>query len=233
MAFFLPSTLELLPKYYAASEEYLPTCAHPGEDAGADLKAYIPKEVDEAALSALLQTTYSAWRKSDCELSHSLVINGKYPERGSTHAWSANNSHLIAAAVDALPNKRLVVIHPGQTVKISAGFKIALPDLSEHGPYVPVYKIMSRSGLAINHGIKVVNVPGIIDAGYRNWVVISLWNTSDKVHIFTDGAKIAQGLYEVVVDQSRFDKKDTLVSEEEFNKLSSSRGQGGLGHTGI
>lgn len=200
------------PKFFVVSKEYLPVCANPAEDAGADLRAYLEKEpfVED------MQSLKEYWFPS----TQDVYTDGKQVKD-------------YAELVEKHEGKRAVVIEPGQTRVISAGFKIALPDLTKYGPYKAVYKIVSRSGLSIKHGIKVANAPGIIDAGYRDYVKVGLENTKQSIHIFTEGSRIAQGLYEIVFDQAAYSPEDVCVSSEEFDTLTSQRGTGGLGSTNV
>jgi dUTP pyrophosphatase len=90
-----------------------------------------------------------------------------------------------------------------------------------------VYKIVPRSGLANNHGIKVTNSPGIIDRGYRGWVKVSLTNDGYDYHVFTHGSRIAQGLCELVINQT---KRQVVTNESVFDL--SQRSANGFGSTG-
>jgi dUTP pyrophosphatase len=91
-----------------------------------------------------------------------------------------------------------------------------------------VYKIVPRSGLAHKHGVVVTNSPGIIDAGYQDWVKVSLTNTRDNYHVFTHGSRIAQGLCEVVWDQSG---NQATTNENVFSVTG--RSTGGFGSTKV
>jgi dUTP pyrophosphatase len=200
------------PRFFVVSESYLPVCANPEEDAGADLKAYLEKEPYVEDMGSLREYWFPP--------TQGVYVDGKQVKDYSE-------------LVEKHEGKRAVVIEPGQTRVISAGFKIALPDLTKFGPYKAVYKIVSRSGLSIKHGIKVANAPGIIDAGYRDYVKVGLENTRNSVHIFTEGSRIAQGLYEIVFDQAAYSAEEVCVSSEEFDSLTSQRGTGGLGSTNV
>ncbi|MGR4009712.1 dUTP diphosphatase [Leucobacter sp. 1207-22] len=111
-----------------------------------------------------------------------------------------------------------VVIAPGERALIGTGVSIALPE-----GYVAF--VVPRSGLAVKHGITVVNSPGTIDAGYRGEIKVLLLNT-DKENSFAvqAGDRIAQ-MVVMPVSRAVF----TPVAE-----LSDSvRGAGGFGSTGV
>jgi dUTP pyrophosphatase len=79
-----------------------------------------------------------------------------------------------------------VEIGPGERALVGTGLSVAIPE--GHGGFV-----LPRSGLAVKHGIALVNAPGLIDAGYRGEVKIVLINT-DKHETFVvePGMRIAQ-----------------------------------------
>ena len=81
-----------------------------------------------------------------------------------------------------------------------------------------------RSGLALKHGITVLNTPGTVDADYRGEIMVLLINLSNISFIINPGDRIAQ----MVIarhEQAEF----TLVDELDDTE----RGEGGMGHTGI
>lgn len=84
-------------------------------------------------------------------------------------------------------------------------------------------QIRPRSGLAAKHGITVLNAPGTIDADYRGELMVILVNLSSQDYTVQDGDRIAQAVLAtyVVADITPVDSLD-----------STSRGSGGLGHTG-
>lgn len=222
----------LLPRFVVKDNDpiWRPAVSHPGEDAGADVRAYTKDEepVREVDLRALV-TLAPANTK--------FVLNGKVIYRSSAYPWDEKGNYIAGSVLDAIkeadPELRVICLSPNEAKKINVGFKIALPNLSGLGPWLPVYKIVSRSGLSCNHMVSVINRPGIIDAGYRDWVKVTLHNEQqNSLHFITHGARIAQGLYEVVVDQSAFPDKECILSEEQFAQLPSLRGEGGFGHTG-
>jgi dUTP pyrophosphatase len=84
-------------------------------------------------------------------------------------------------------------------------------------------QIRPRSGLAIKHGISIVNAPGTIDADYRGEIAVVLVNLSDREFVVNDGERICQ----MVIGRHE------SVEWEEVPELGeTTRGKGGFGHTG-
>ena len=83
--------------------------------------------------------------------------------------------------------------------------------------------VRPRSGLAIKHGITVLNSPGTIDADYRGEICVELINLSDKPYTVEPGERIAQLVFNKY-DQAEFIEVEELSETE--------RGKGGFGHTG-
>lgn len=109
-----------------------------------------------------------------------------------------------------------VVLHPMERRLIPTGLKIELPAGYEA-------QVRPRSGLALKHGITVLNTPGTIDADYRGEVMVLLINLSNDDFTVNDGERIAQ----MVIarhEQGEFVDVDKLDETE--------RGEGGYGHTG-
>lgn len=110
-----------------------------------------------------------------------------------------------------------IVLRPMERRIVPTGLYIALPAGYEA-------QVRPRSGLALNHGITVLNSPGTIDADYRGEIGVLLINLSDKDFVITDGERIAQ----MVIarhEQGEFEIVDELDTTE--------RGEGGYGHTGV
>jgi dUTP pyrophosphatase len=85
-------------------------------------------------------------------------------------------------------------------------------------------QIRPRSGLALKHGITVLNSPGTVDADYRGEVMVLLINLSDKDFVVNDGERIAQM---VIAKHEQGDFIEVEVLDE------TERGEGGYGHTGV
>lgn len=107
-------------------------------------------------------------------------------------------------------------IGPGEIVLISTGFAVAIP----HGFEI---QVRPRSGLAVRHGITLINSPGTIDSDYRGEVKVPLINHG-KVPYGNKGARIAQMIL-APVTRAQFIEVDVLDSTV--------RGTGGFGHTGV
>ncbi len=121
-----------------------------------------------------------------------------------------------AAGMDifaAVPTDDLIA--PGQRKKIPTGIAIALPEGYEA-------QIRPRSGLALHHGITLLNSPGTIDADYRGEIALIIINHSDVPFVVQRGMRLAQ-----MVIQKVFQAKWNEVSQ--LNDTS--RGAGGFGHT--
>ena len=110
-----------------------------------------------------------------------------------------------------------VVLRPMERRLIPTGLFIALPAGYEA-------QVRPRSGLALKHGITVLNTPGTIDADYRGEVMVLLVNLSDKDFIVEDGERVAQ----MVVARH---EQGEWVEVEELD--ATERGAGGYGHTGV
>lgn len=110
-----------------------------------------------------------------------------------------------------------VTLEPLSRRLVKTGLFIALPEGYEA-------QIRPRSGLALKHGITVLNTPGTVDADYRGEIMVLLINLSNTSFIINPGDRIAQ----MVIarhEQAEF----TLVDELDDTE----RGEGGMGHTGI
>jgi len=100
---------------------------------------------------------------------------------------------------------------------IPTGLHIALPAGYEA-------QVRPRSGLALKHGVTVLNSPGTVDADYRGEIGIVLVNLSSETFVINDGERIAQ-LVIARHEQAEFVEVDVLDETE--------RGEGGYGHTGV
>ena len=110
-----------------------------------------------------------------------------------------------------------VTLQPGERALVPTGISIALPD-----GYVAL--VHPRSGLAIKHGVTMVNAPGTVDAGYRGELHCILINHDPKEAItFHKGDRIAQLVIQKV-------ERAEFVEVEELP--GSGRGAGGFGSTG-
>lgn len=110
-----------------------------------------------------------------------------------------------------------VTLAPGQRALVPTGISIALPD-----GYVCL--VHPRSGLAIKHGVTIVNAPGTVDAGYRGELAVILINHDPSASVsFKRGERIAQLVIQQV-ERAEFIEVQTLPG--------SGRGDAGFGSTG-
>ena len=110
-----------------------------------------------------------------------------------------------------------LTLHPMERRLIPTGLHIALPEGYEA-------QVRPRSGLALKHGLTVLNTPGTIDADYRGEIGVVLINLSQEDFVINDGERIAQM---VIAHHEQGD----LVVVEELDQTE--RGEGGYGHTGV
>lgn len=124
----------------------------------------------------------------------------------------------LSAGMDLRANiDESITLNPMERRIIPTGLYMALP---------PGYEaqVRPRSGLALKHGITVLNSPGTIDADYRGEIGVLLVNLSNEPFVITEGERIAQ----MVIarhEQGQFEVVDELDKTE--------RGEGGYGHTGV
>lgn len=124
----------------------------------------------------------------------------------------------LSAGMDVRANlESPVAIKPLQRVLIPTGLKIALPEGYE-------CQLRPRSGLALKHGITLLNTPGTIDADYRGEIGVILVNLSAETFVVNDGERICQ----MVIAPYTFADWDARESLDETE-----RGEGGFGHTGV
>lgn len=124
---------------------------------------------------------------------------------------------LHSAGMDLRANiDKPIILKPLQRVLVPTGLFIQLPEGYEA-------QIRPRSGLAIKHGISVVNSPGTIDADYRGEICAILINLSNEEFTINDGDRICQM---VITEHSRVEWQEVVRLEE------TDRGSGGFGHTG-
>ncbi|WP_120498070.1 dUTP diphosphatase [Kiloniella sp. EL199] len=110
-----------------------------------------------------------------------------------------------------------IELTPGDRLLVPTGLKIALPSGYEA-------QIRPKSGLALKHGITLVNTPGTIDADYRGEIGVIIMNLGKETFTIERGAKIAQMVIAPCIQASW----STVTSLD-----STSRGEGGFGSTGV
>jgi dUTP pyrophosphatase len=131
------------------------------------------------------------------------------PAYQSAHAAGLD---LLAAVPEASP----LILSPGQRALVPTGLTIALPSGYEA-------QVRPRSGLAVKHGVTVLNAPGTVDADYRGEVGVLLINHGDAPFTIRRGERIAQMVIASVA-RAEFVLVESLSATE--------RGSGGFGSTG-
>ena len=127
-----------------------------------------------------------------------------------------NYAHVGDAGLDLFSIEEKL-LKSGESALIKTGIKIELPEQTEA-------QIRPRSGLALKHGITVLNTPGTIDEGYRGEIGIILINHGKKDFLVEKNMKIAQMVVKPV----------WYVNVEEVKTLSNTeRAEGGFGSTGV
>ena len=135
------------------------------------------------------------------------ALDGELPDYATENSAGID----LPAAIEAE-----VVLKPGERRLVPTGLAIALPDGYEA-------KVRPRSGLALRHGIGVLNGPGTIDADYRGEIGVLLINHGQEDFTVSRGMRIAQMVVAPV----------TRIAWRETDRLpDTSRGAGGFGSTG-
>lgn len=120
-----------------------------------------------------------------------------------------------AAGMDLLA-ARAMEIPPGGRALVPTGLAVAIPEGFE-------MQVRPRSGLALKHGVTVLNAPGTVDSDYRGEVGVILLNTAAEPFVIARGERIAQAVFAPV---TRATWEEVVVLPE------TQRGTGGFGSTG-
>ena len=110
-----------------------------------------------------------------------------------------------------------ITLHPMERTLVPTGIRIELPEGYEA-------QVRPRSGLALKHGITVLNTPGTIDSDYRGELKVLLVNLSNDDFVVNAGERVAQ----LVIA-----RHETATWEEVEVLDETERGEGGYGHTGV
>lgn len=213
-------------KTFVTADRYLPT-KNNSRDGGYDLKARVTEEhkfTTECLLKSLL---LHKMLESECD----LFVNGTLVEDGHI------NDTLETCLLD---EKGFYALLPGQSVRVHTGFYVTSPGLPEEtqdklvemgiGRLVRIGRIQPRSGLA-KYGISVPNTPGLDDMEtYGGEILVLLENRSCDVHLFGDGARIAQFTFEMVADMGDLSK---YLVRDEVDLGATARGPRGFGSSGV
>ncbi|WP_326909130.1 dUTP diphosphatase [Sedimentibacter sp. MB31-C6] len=123
-----------------------------------------------------------------------------------------------SAGVDLQANiESSVILKPLERALVPTGLFLEIPEGYEA-------QVRARSGLAIKHGISLVNGIGTIDSDYRGEIKVILINLGDKEFTINNGDRIAQMIF-IKHEQADFELVEELQDTE--------RGKGGFGHTGV
>jgi dUTP pyrophosphatase len=126
-------------------------------------------------------------------------------------------SELAAGADVRAAIAQEIILEPSASILVPTGLRFAIPSGFE-------IQVRPRSGLALKHQVTVLNTPGTIDADYRGEVGVILINHGRRPFVISPGMRIAQLVLAPVI-QAQF-----ALQEEVLN--TTSRGEGGFGHTG-
>jgi dUTP pyrophosphatase len=140
-----------------------------------------------------------------------IILLGHGPKTPPKYATKGSAGIDIEAAIQAP-----IELKPGERKLVPSGFKLEIPLNYE-------IQIRPRSGLAIKHGISILNTPGTIDSDYRGEIGVILINHSNKNYIIEPNARIAQMIVSEVT-------KINLVKVNSLSKTK--RSAGGFGSTG-
>jgi dUTP diphosphatase len=108
------------------------------------------------------------------------------------------------------------LLAPQERKAVPTGVALAIPNGFEA-------QVRPRSGLALRHGVTLINSPGTIDSDYRGEIVVLLINLGDRTHRIAAGDRIAQLIIAPVT---------RVLLEERADLDETTRGSGGFGHTG-
>ncbi|AGR48732.1 dUTPase [Microcystis phage MaMV-DC] len=213
-------------KTFVTADRYLPT-KNNSRDGGYDLKARVTEEHKYVAERLLKHLSLPKMLERDSE----LFINGSLIEH--IHIEDTLETCL-------LDEKGFYALLPGQSVRVHTGFYVTSPGLPEEtqdklvemgiGRLVHIGRIQPRSGLA-KYGISVANTPGLDDMEtYVGEILVLLENRSRDIHLFGDGARIAQFTIELVADMGDLSK---YLVRDEVDLGATARGPRGFGSSGV
>ena len=146
-----------------------------------------------------------------------VKISWLHPDKSHDLSLPIYQSELAAGMDVESAIEKSYILDPGEIHLFATGLQIAIPNGYE-------IQVRPRSGLAVKHGVTVINSPGTIDADYRGEVQVALINLSQTAFTVNRGDRIAQLVLAPVV-QAQLE----LVKELD----ETGRGTGGFGHTGL
>ncbi|MCL2789795.1 MAG: dUTP diphosphatase [Desulfobulbus sp.] len=146
-----------------------------------------------------------------------VELSWLHPEQSADLTMPAYATALASGMDVAAAIPEPVELQPGEIGLIPCGFGVAIPAGYE-------IQIRPRSGLALKHGITVINAPGTIDADYRGEIKVALINLGRMPFTIRRGDRIAQMILAPVA------RAEVRVVAE---LAGTERGSGGFGHTGL
>ena len=155
-------------------------------------------------------------------LNKSTNPNPNFTDNGSSgfdlRAWITREN---GGFFDEDQQKFIYILEPLERKLVHTGLYFEIPNDKE-------VQVRPRSGLALKHGLSILNTPGTVDSSYTGEICIILVNLSNELAYITDGDRIAQGVLCDVNNGYVVELKqiDEITKETE-------RGSGGFGHTGI
>ena len=161
-----------------------------------------------------LNSIIDAYKNISGELKTITKYVNKSNNPDPTYAHVGDSGFDIRASL-----KESVTLKPLERKLITTGLSFELSPNTE-------LQIRPRSGMALKHGITVLNTPGTVDEGYRGDVGVILVNLSNEKYTINDGDRIAQGVINHVIGQG----VSQLVNSEELSNTE--RGSDGFGSTG-
>ena len=114
--------------------------------------------------------------------------------------------------------EQAVILQPQERCLVSTGLRMVIPQGYEA-------QIRSRSGLALQHGVVVLNSPGTIDASYRGIVKVLLWNSGQDAFVIEPSMRVAQCVFAQCA-VARWEVVEDIETDTH-------RGAGGFGSTGL
>ena len=136
------------------------------------------------------------------------TTGGRIPSYATDGSAGMDLSACLSEAVTIMPGKR-ALIPTGICIELPAGFEA---------------QVRARSGLAVKHGIGLVNGIGTVDSDYRGEIKIPVINWGEEPFVINDGDRIAQ----LVI--AKYEKAEI---RESAGLSDTARGEGGFGHTGV
>jgi len=184
------------------------------------LKEYEDLEINEDAdweeLDALFGVSIEELEKGFEEYSPKLDVGYEMLDeemKSPSYAYETDSGFDLFSTIDT-------ILEPLERVLIPTGLKIDIPENYE-------VQVRTKSGLAFNRGLMVLNSPGTVDQGYTGEIKVILFNASSQQNKIEKGMKIAQAVVCPVING----KWINLVRKEKVG--SKDRNENGFGSTGI